>query len=209
MQNSGNIRCRKMFEMWQVVQRKEKTNTTYMQKMWYAHDIEKQRYCDCEKNYIWIERSKGREMKMREILFKAKRKDNGEWLEGYYFKTYGCRNGVRNDYHIIHEYEEDENYQIEENTLCQYTGLTDKNGNKIWENDVVNCKNENVRYDKNGIVKFGEYHSGFDGNANHIGFFIEWNSDCLRKDIGFWAKNREIEVVGNIFDNHELLGGGE
>ena len=153
----------------------------------------------------------------REILFKAKRKDNGEWVEGNLIykkssvgeKTLCLIVGSAEWTNDGEFYNFCNTHHVDENTICQYTGLTDKNGNMIFENDVVNCKNENVRYDKNGIVKFGEYHSGFDGNANHIGFFIEWNSDCLRKDIGFWAKNREIEVVGNIFDNPELLGGGE
>lgn len=139
---------------------------------------------------------------MRKRLFKAKWLCNGKWLMGGIIerddKAYivGISKKLRID-----------GVEVDPNTICQYTGLTDKNGNEIWENDVVNYKNESVGYDKNGIVKFGEYHSGFDGNANHIGFFIEWNSDCLRKDIGFWAKNRELEVIGDIFDNPELIGG--
>jgi uncharacterized phage protein (TIGR01671 family) len=141
----------------------------------------------------------------REILFKAKRIDNGEWVEGDLVHSVYSNNDICVGKHCCGV----GMHQVDESTICQYTGLTDKNGNKIWENDVVNYKNESVGYDKNGIVKFGEYHSGFDGNANHIGIFIEWNSDCLRKDIGFWVKNRELEVIGNIFDNPELIGGGE
>ena len=158
----------------------------------------------------------------RYILFKAKRLDNGEWVMGGSIIQF-LDDGVRSFYmpqfnekcicehdevtDDILKFENTRFYKVDGDTICQYTGLTDKNGNKMWENDVVNYKNESVGYDKNGIVKFGEYHSGFDGNANHIGIFIEWNSDCLRKDIGFWTKNRECEVIGNIFDNPELLGG--
>ena len=152
---------------------------------------------------------------MREILFKAKRIDNGAWVEGFFVNCIGEYDEkptadiveIEADRIYVGEYSCFHSHEVDINTLCQYTGLTTKNGNMIFENDVVNYKNESVGYDKNGIVKFGEYHSGFDGNANHIGFFIEWNSDCLRKDIGFWAKNRELEVVGNIFDNPELIGG--
>ena len=144
----------------------------------------------------------------REILFKAKTIATGKWVEGLLWK----KKYQNSKWYISCFPDKDDNEKvcvIDAYTICQYTGLTEKNGNKIWENDVVNYKNESVGYDKNGIVKFGEYHSGFDGNANHIGIFIEWNSDCLRKDIGFWVKNRELEVIGNIFDNPELLGGGE
>lgn len=71
----------------------------------------------------------------REILFKAKRKDNGEWEEGYY-----CKYGYvgKEKHYIIPIYASDlYAFEIDINTLCQYTGLTDMHGNKIWENDVV------------------------------------------------------------------------
>ena len=127
----------------------------------------------------------------REILFKAKRKDTGEWVEGYYFKTYGCRNGVRNDCHIIHEYEEDENYQIDESTICQYTGLTDKNGNKIWENDEVFVTDDEGR---SGQVDTGVGEICFIEGLWYIGGNVQNSlydiNNCFL-----------IEVIGNIFDD--------
>jgi uncharacterized phage protein (TIGR01671 family) len=78
---------------------------------------------------------------VREILFKAKRKDNGEWVEGYYLTKYDETYGkVERKRHCIYRTRSSRNWEyaeIDESTLCQFTGLTDCNGNKIWENDVV------------------------------------------------------------------------
>lgn len=64
----------------------------------------------------------------REILFKAKRKDNGEWIQGYYYQIwqqgYILWGMINNMPDMV---------EVNPNTLCQYTGLTDKNGKKIWE----------------------------------------------------------------------------
>ena len=187
--------------MWQVVQRKEKTNTTYMQKMWYAHDIEKQRYCDCEKNYIWIERSKGREMKMREILFKAKRIDNGEWVEGYFVKAkrHWHNHGIHEDWIVTMALQNggwlnaSGRHAIDINTLCQYTGLTDKNGNKIWENDVVRHLEHGEIYKCYWYCENCEYSLCNESDSFGLGYCV----------------GTELEVIGTIFDNPELLGGGE
>jgi len=131
---------------------------------------------------------------MREILFKAKRKDNGEWVEGFLFHC--LNNGEEwcigneplsaNDYsEIIGEYRTW--FPIDENTICQYTGLTDKNGNKIWENDVVLLDDEFWTV---------EWHAGDSQFTINREFVIEhfgniWTMDC--------------EVYGNIFDNPEIL----
>jgi uncharacterized phage protein (TIGR01671 family) len=124
----------------------------------------------------------------REILFKAKRKDNGEWVEGYYVY---CR---KRHYilPVVNKaigFDERENEWVEINseTLCQYTGLTDKN---IWENDIVRNEKGDI-----GVVQWFEEHAAF----------MIWNK--TKNCVCYLAENdfSKIEVIGNIFDNPELL----
>ena len=118
---------------------------------------------------------------MREILFKAKAKDEPiEWVEGYLSK---CEKEF-----IICD-EQGVGIFIDFETICQYTGLTDKNGNKIWENDVVKDTTINLL----GSVEYDEEHGMYVINEVNDGYqnFQE-----------FWSCT---EVIGNIFDNPELL----
>ena len=150
---------------------------------------------------------------MREICFKAKRIDNGEWVEGYYSPHPYPFSGFLKDFIFAPYYDEekecgyDNGYQIDVNTLCQYTGLTDKNGNKIWENDVVKCVDVNIDAEFYAVVEFGNpngyYSWGY--QLKHI------RGDEPNLDILLWVDMEEtgafIEVIGNVFDNSELLGG--
>lgn len=77
---------------------------------------------------------------MREILFKAKRIDNREWVEGFYV-NYG--NVIH--YILVRDGYGFAWYEVDTNTICQYTGLTDLNGNRIWENDIVRFCDEIYR----------------------------------------------------------------
>ena len=149
---------------------------------------------------------------MRDILFKAKRKDNGEWVEGYLFRKYYQE--LPHDRLVIqyktrgNEYEWTPKYmaaEIDENTICQYTGLTDKNGNKIWENDIIKYHFGNDV----APIRYGEYQSCFDNTkTGHIGFYVDWNGkQALRKDLGYWVNMIDCNVIGNTIDNPELIGG--
>ena len=128
---------------------------------------------------------------MRDILFKAKRVDNGEWVKGNLIKTFTGISYIAKEFdHILSTLER---YEVDPSTICQYTGLTDKNGRKIWENDIVT---EMYRQYVGKIV------------YNDCGFEVHWVEADIRKDIIFFKAKRGIEVIGNVFDNPELLEGG-
>ena len=136
---------------------------------------------------------------MREILFRAKRADSGKWIEGYYQKRYDLLGNEEHlifhvDSHTVWEYAE-----IDSETLCQFTELCDKNGNRIWENDIVNT-DLNVRVQ----IKFGLYSNGFSTWKHNQGFYMDFmDKEYYRPELGYWAK--KTVVIGNIFDNPELL----
>lgn len=135
---------------------------------------------------------------MREILFKAKRKDNGKWIEGYYQKIYDL---LGNEEHLIFHadsYKVWEYAEVDPETLCQFTGLTDKSNKRIWENDIVNHNGEYA------LVKFGMYCSSFDYGSYNLGFYVDFPEETFyRKELGYWR--RKVETSGNVFDNPELL----
>ena len=127
-------------------------------------------------------------------LFKAKRLDNGEWVQGYL--VYDNRDKL---YRIIMDIQystgtcitTDNAPRVDSSTICQCTGLKDRNGKLIWENDIIKCK-------------FGIAVAVWDKSE----WRIKWVKDNIwRKDLHYWVveDNQRTEVIGNIFDNHELL----
>lgn len=143
---------------------------------------------------------------MREILFKAKRKDNGEWVEGYLFdngfdgeeKKYFVGGLVIEKYNGTACDEWDitgiDFCEIDPETLCQFTGETDKNGKRIWESDVVWLVYDGKEHIYQIVWDNSELDFKATNGEENYGSNFEYLLCC-----------DEIEVIGNIFDNPELL----
>ena len=139
---------------------------------------------------------------MREILFKAKRIDNGEWVEGSLIDL-----DIDSGYcYIVPPYKKasilpinflitDRMKLVDPETLCQFTGLCDKNGKKIWENDIL-MAHLDESYPEDATYETVEW--GVAGWVTH-----EANSADRQYLDEFDLEH--FEVVGNIFDNKELL----
>lgn len=135
-------------------------------------------------------------------LFRGKRTDNGEWI-------YGLLGRYNADYeraNIIDEFEC--LVPVKTETVGQYTGLTDKNGKRIFEGDVVELTDENNDFKWTAKVVFGNpygtYYWGW--NLMYAGGNPKVNTDIL-----LWVDMEEsgafIEIIGNVTDNPELLKG--
>ena len=134
----------------------------------------------------------------REILFKAKRIDNGEWVEGYPLQ--------HETYWVMFKKGIGIGERIDENTLCQYTGLCDKNGNKIFEGDIISIPFEEDTEPFEMPCVYYEYARVYFDETYH-GWYCKFGDD---DSLSIWEyDNIGVEVIGNIFDNPELLGGGE
>lgn len=149
----------------------------------------------------------------REILFKAKRIYNGEWVEGSLLQTTAVSLKsfiVPSACYTFDKWDWAEWLHVDTDTICQWTGLCDKNGNKIWENDVVK-KHFYTDYDAFanseeyvGVVKFID--------CAWVVETVREKNKCIRPIFEAMAYSQDVkyfEVIGNIFDNPELLGGGE
>lgn len=132
----------------------------------------------------------------REILFRGKRVDNGEWVEGYLMDE-NYINVPFNDNDVNGRF--DDPVEVYPETVCKYTGLTDKNGRKIFENDIVRAiykpKGEDLTVD-DFIIKWDKYYCGY------VGYYAE--KENLYNPLLFGSRT-SFEVIGNIFDNLKLL----
>lgn len=133
---------------------------------------------------------------MREILFRGKQTDNGEWVEGYLYITHNGEheisvyNGKVNIERCTHE--------VDQSTVGQYTGLNDKNGKRIFEGDIVegHCHSAWSHSLQRCDIAYGR--DGFEAR-NHIEGL---DSDYYTYRVLF---SKDVVVIGNIYDNPELL----
>ena len=142
-------------------------------------------------------------MEMREILFKAKRKNWHElpkeewWVEGYYMPRPNSPGKPR--YYIV-PLSQAKWDEIDPETLCQYTGLKDKNGNRIWENDIVKCNKRKDGFEFYKVL-WRKYYADFGVEPLEFGVQYPISLSENKQDI----KGCNYEVAGNIFDNIKLL----
>lgn len=136
-------------------------------------------------------------------LCKAKRTDTSEWIIGYYAnvngKAYICT-GKYKDYGL---YSCAECFEIDPSTICQCTGLKDKNGKLIWENDIIKSEKRGAAFNK-CLVLWNECKARFDVRAMGCNFPMTLD-ECV-DDISIGGL--DYEVISNISDNPELFGGG-
>ena len=154
----------------------------------------------------------------REILFRAKRIDNGGWVEGYYCtkKPYCFDNRTEPNHIIITEFSVTGTvyYEIDPTTLSQFTGWKDSHGNRIFENDIVEIVSS-PRTSYKYLIWWNREMSmmeaiSFDGiNFNGTDY---WNDKEHRDYETFclmlqdpWGDFSEIKVIGNLFDNYEII----
>lgn len=135
---------------------------------------------------------------MREILFRGKHihaHPKNEHLDGTWVYGYLC------DENYINSPELEGEFLIDPETVCQYTGLTDKNGGKIFEGDICKDGDNVVRILWNDNHQWGVEISKTDIVLSKGLIFPLWQYDKCEEN-----GNRELEVIGNIFDNPELIG---
>ena len=140
---------------------------------------------------------------MREILFRGKCQDNGKWVDGFIVAS--RENTYPDGFEMITvdgiNYDELDSYipgfisySVDPSTICQYTGLKDKNGNRIFEGDVAK-----VLQGKDKGIAYVGFENGAFMLYPKIGNIYE------RTLWSYWYNDWDVEVIGNITDNPELL----
>lgn len=146
----------------------------------------------------------------REILFRAKRIDDGEWVEGYVSKPgFTDVEGNIESYffNAVDELGRISECEVSSETVCEYTGMPDKNGRKIFEGDIVKGLAYSTYFI--GYIVWIDAIAGF--GVRYFNKHREptaWENSSILKAIQKWKQPNEFqaEIIGNIFDNPELLG---
>lgn len=128
---------------------------------------------------------------MREILFRGKRIDNGEWVEG--LPSYDM-NGNLKEMEVYKGFCNCDTLEVDPETVCQYTGLTDKNGRNIFEGDILSAHLDDQYPEDITYVQIT-----WDG-------FSWCTRESTEDDVMTEHDCNIFEVCGNIFDNPELIG---
>lgn len=126
----------------------------------------------------------------REIKYKAKRLDNGEWCEGYFYEENG------NTYIIENRQKENMlnrnvTYEVDPSTVCQFTGLKDCGGTPIYEHDLLRCKKSGSIFE----VVWNQVNASFSLVDTEYPVLYPTNT------LGRMWRNRKLKVVGNEFEN--------
>lgn len=133
---------------------------------------------------------------MREILFRAKREDNGEWVYGYYVRMSDAAGSTHRMYVPAENPDESNNvFYIDPETVGQFTGLTDKNGVKIFEGDIIQTDDPDEEPAK---VFYDEEETEFAVIIDNCYFGLGSNFN-----------ETDLTVIGDIHDNPELLWDGD
>ena len=149
---------------------------------------------------------------MREILFRGKRTDNDEWVYGSFcMDAVEQKNGLCGVDGFIRRYDfakgKMQMHEVDRESVSQFTGLTDKNGKRIFDGDILHIVSYTCDYDFKTSVgaKYG-YTSGLyvdgdfnDGDFTEIGFAFDYWSN----------EDAEVEVIGNIYDTPALMPDGD
>ena len=145
---------------------------------------------------------------MHEILFRGKLTDDGKWIEGYYcpciFGRFPSRPAIISKEDMDNGYWHPE--KIIPSTVGQYTGLTDKNGKKIFEGDIISIPFEEDRYPyEENVIHYENAEVYFD--TERYSWYVRHSDEDL---VSLWEyDDRDIIVIGNINDNPELLERGQ
>ena len=142
---------------------------------------------------------------MREILFRGKRCDNGEWVQGYYIRAEHNwhKHGIHKDWITLGAaanggwFALHNKYAVKSETVGQFTGLTDNNGKKVFENDIIV-----ICYETDG-EEFTETKRVHYNEKECCWYPMRWEECCEYCD--HYTEVKSIEVIGNIHDNPELL----